>query len=168
MSSKPNIFYRFLYAVITFVYLVYCKLKKLKLKFGRSLSLEDLVRLRDSRTFTKRNDHTALIVNYEDNQPLTDADLVKLIGWCLIYGIPYVTVYDHDGLLIEKREAVCQRVLNYLRENAEIVGKFDLSQGNYLTVRAELLLNSQIVRNNFKLQSNRISPPQANRRDRSS
>lgn len=130
MSSKPNIFYRFLYVVITFVYFVYCKLSKLKLKLGKRLSLNDLVRFRDSNVFTKKNDHTALIVNYEDNQPLTDADLVKMIGWCLIYGIPYVTVYDHDGLLIEKRESVCRKVLSYLEENAEIVGKFELSQGN--------------------------------------
>ena len=145
MSSKPNIFYRFLYVVITFVYLVYCKLAKLKLKLGKRLSLGDLVQIRDSKVFKKKNNHTALIVNYEDNQPLADADLVKLIGWCLIYGIPYVTVYDHDGLLIEKRESVCRRLLSYLEDNVDVVGKFELSQGDF---------QFSIIRFRFKLFSN--------------
>ena len=130
MSSEQNIFYRFLYSVIVFVYLIHCKLAKLKLKLGKRLSLNDLLRIRDTKEFKKKNDHAALIVNYEDSQPLTDADLAKLIGWCLIYGIPYVTVYDHDGLLIERRESVCRRVHNYLEDHVDIVGKYKWSQGN--------------------------------------
>lgn len=124
-------FYKFLYYVITFIYFIYCKLSKLRLKFGKKCTINDLIELRDNKVFKKRNDHIAFIVNYEDNQPITDADLVKLIGWSIIYRIPFITVYDHEGILIEKRDLICNQIMNYLESNGDLIGKFKIDQGNY-------------------------------------
>lgn len=131
-SSKPNIFFRTIYALIVFIYFVYLKLSKLRSKFGKKLVLQDLIEIRDKKVFKKKNDHIAFIVNYEDNQPLTDCDLAKLISWSIIYRIPFITVYDHNGLLIEKQESICKKVMNYLVDNLDLVGKFKISQGKFL------------------------------------
>lgn len=129
MSSKPNLLYKLLYLLITFIYFVYSKLSKFRSRLGKQLNLKDLIQLRDSKVFNKKNDHIALIVNYEDNYPLVDDDLVKLISWSLIFKIPFVSVYDHDGILIEKRKAICDQVLSYLENNVDLVGKFRVNQG---------------------------------------
>ena len=46
--------------------------------------------------------HLCLLVGHEDQ--ISFFDLVRILGWCIAVGIPYVSFYDHDGKASEPGE----------------------------------------------------------------
>lgn len=102
--TRPFIMYVLYRALLLFVHLFYGFVRATRLLWldlrrprrpRRDVKRTQLFEsICDVRQFKKLPKHFALILGSEEPSP---ADLVLVIFWCIVFGIPYVTLYDKKG-----------------------------------------------------------------------
>jgi hypothetical protein len=98
--------FRFLLRITHFLFIVYYFLQQryiwliLTIRHCKYLNTNkcncSILNLRDHLTATSKfPNHLAILLGQEE---ISIIDIVKLISWCIIAKIPYISFYDHKGI----------------------------------------------------------------------
>ncbi|XP_043480898.1 dehydrodolichyl diphosphate synthase complex subunit nus1 [Leptopilina heterotoma] len=115
-----QVIFRLLLAVIHVLYeFIYWSRHQWKLCIellfsNRNPTVENDVLIELIKRVTKLPRHMVVILGHEE---VSFQDLVKIISWCVIAGIPCVSFYDHNGFL-QRSEKVIKKKL--LVENSDL------------------------------------------------
>lgn len=82
---------------------------------GKDTSVDADVLARSLKGVGNLPRHLTVILGHEE---VSFLDLVRIVGWCVIAGIPYVTFYDHNGFL-QRSKDVIEKKLVTLRPDLE-------------------------------------------------
>ncbi|XP_051164154.1 dehydrodolichyl diphosphate synthase complex subunit nus1 [Leptopilina boulardi] len=91
----------------------------------RNSSMENDVLSELIKDVTKLPEHLVVILGHEE---VSFHDLVRIVGWCVIAGIPCVSFYDHNGFL-QRNDKVMRKKIAIERPDLEqnIVWNSELS-----------------------------------------